>query len=66
MSSINKICPKCGSKNIVKIVYGLPGYELLEETDKDKVRIDRCSIKKNSPEFLCNDCAYEWSEGESS
>jgi predicted nucleic-acid-binding Zn-ribbon protein len=28
-----KKCPKCGSKNSVKIVYGMPGFELFQEAE---------------------------------
>ncbi len=53
-------CPKCGSKNIVRIVYGYPNAEALEEAKKGNIILGGCCVSDNSPNFHCKDCKYEW------
>lgn len=55
-----KKCPKCGSKNSVKIVYGMPSYELFQEAEAGKVKLGGCVIIEGNPEYFCKDCEYEW------
>lgn len=58
-----KKCPKCGSRNSVKIVYGMPSYELFQKAEAGKVKLGGCIIEKDSPEYFCKDCEHEWSKG---
>ena len=55
-----KKCPKCGSKNLVKIVYGIPSYELFQEAEVGKVKLGGCVIIEGNPEYFCIDCEHEW------
>lgn len=55
-----KRCPKCGSQNSVRIVYGLPSYELFQEAEAGKVKLGGCEIILGNPEFYCTDCEHEW------
>jgi hypothetical protein len=55
-----KKCPKCGSKNSVKIVYGMPNYELFLEAEAGKVKLGGCVIVEGTPEYFCKDCCNEW------
>ena len=57
-----KQCPKCGSKNAIPIVYGLPALELLEKAEAGKVKLGGCCIEESSPEFFCKDCNSEWNK----
>jgi hypothetical protein len=60
-----KICPKCGSKDVLKIVYGMPSYELFKEAENGKIKLGGCMIAvENNPEYGCNDCEYEWNRQE--
>jgi hypothetical protein len=54
------ICPLCGSGEIIPIVYGLPGPELVEKSEKDKVILGGCMVWENQPQSHCNDCGNEW------
>lgn len=59
--SINyKKCPKCGSKNSVRIIYGLPSYELMEEARQGKVQLGGCIVMEGCPEYFCKDCEHKW------
>lgn len=60
--SDNNICPKCGSKDILDIVYGMPSYYLFKEAEENKVVLGGCVIGFNDPEFHCNNCGFEWSK----
>jgi len=54
-------CPKCGSKNAAKIVYGLlskESMEKMEDEENPKVVLGGCCV---GPEkWSCNDCEFEW------
>ena len=60
MAITYKQCPKCGSKNSVKIVYGMPSYELFQEAEVGKVKLGGCVIIEDNPEYFCKDCEHEW------
>jgi hypothetical protein len=60
MPIIYKQCPKCGSKNSIKIRYGLPTPKLFLEAEVGKVKLGGCCIMESSPEYFCKDCEYEW------
>lgn len=60
MSFNYKQCPKCGSKNSVKIVYGMPSYELFQEAEIRKVKLGGCCIMIGGPEYFCKECEHEW------
>ena len=53
-------CPKCDSRNVVPIVYGYPGPELMEDSALRKVEIGGCVIEEDAPDRHCNDCEYQW------
>ena len=53
-------CPKCNSRNIVPIVYGYPGPELMEDSALRKVELGGCVLEEGAPDRHCNDCEYQW------
>ena len=55
-----KKCPNCGSKNSLKIIFGMPSYELFEEPEAGKVRLGGCCIMEDGTEYFCKDCENEW------
>jgi len=55
-----KKCPECGSKNSVKIVYGMPSFKLFQEAEAGKVKLGGCCIIEGGPEYHCKDCNNEW------
>ncbi len=56
--SVNKpkICPKCGSAKVVKIVYGEPTYEAHLEEVAGKIILGGCIMTGNDPLWGCIDC----------
>lgn len=54
-------CPKCGSKDTLKIIYGMPTHEAFEGAEVGKFKLGGCYITVNGPEHSCKDCEYEWS-----
>ena len=57
-------CPRCNSKNQVKILYGLPRFDRQMEVDKEKGKIvlGGCSIELDSPIWSCKDCHHRWGD----
>lgn len=55
-----KICPKCASKNTVKIVYGYPGPELMMKYKEGKVKLGGCVISFDNPDTYCKDCEHSF------
>lgn len=60
MGIIYKQCPRCGSKNSIRIVYGYPSHELFNEAEAGKVKLGGCCIFESSPEYFCKECEHEW------
>ena len=46
--------------NIVPIVYGLPGEELLKASARREVLLGGCIIDRDSPQWQCTECGYAW------
>lgn len=47
-------CPKCGSRNIIPIIYGLQISG--EKFEKGEAICGGCEIDENNPDFYCRDC----------
>jgi hypothetical protein len=56
----DKECPKCGSLNVIKIVYGPPTNQMILSAKEDKIKLGGCSISGSAPKFHCKDCKNEW------
>ena len=54
------ICPKCGSTNVVSIVYGLPMPELFEKAERGEVMLGGCCVSADNPTQHCKDCEHSW------
>ena len=55
-------CPKCGAMNSVRIIYGYPGHELLDDAEAGKIILGGCNIiiGEEMPQYFCKDCKHEW------
>lgn len=51
-----RCCPKCGSCEVVAIVYGLPLESLEKAAEKGQVELGGCVIMEDSPDFRCKSC----------
>lgn len=55
-----KKCPKCGEK-LLEIIYGMPGPELFEASERGEVILGGCCISENDPKYRCNKCKLDYS-----
>ena len=51
-------CPKCGSKRIARIQWGMPDFseELQRELDEGTVVLGGCIVSGHDPSWTCQDC----------
>jgi hypothetical protein len=64
METTTTICPRCGSRDVLPIVYGLPGPELTEESIAGRVALGGCLVGPESPDRMCQNCRHKWLEDE--
>ncbi len=58
-----KQCPECLSRDsILKIQYGLPENEMIDQADKGKIVLGGCSISDENPDYQCRECEHEWNK----
>jgi hypothetical protein len=56
-------CPRCGSKDAVPIVYGLPTEESIRKEAEGKYILGGCEIISGlSPALYCKKCGNEWGD----
>ncbi len=55
-------CPRCGSRDTAKILYGLPAYDedLQEKLDAGKIVLGGCCIGLCDPKYHCNACKKDF------
>lgn len=55
-------CPRCGSKNTVPIMYGLPNFDdkLQKDLKAKKYVLGGCCISDTSPHVQCLDCDFDF------
>jgi hypothetical protein len=57
-------CPHCRARGLVRIIYGMPGHEIVEQARLGRVAIGGCVISLDDPEHQCVECgAQVWSDG---
>lgn len=55
-----RVCPNCQSAEVLPIMYGLPGPELLQEAKEGKVALGGCEITGDDPLWFCRSCGHRW------
>ena len=62
-------CPTCNAAKLIPIVYGLPGRELMEQSDRGEIQLGGCvvtqifdlnGIRTNDPELHCPTCSSKF------
>lgn len=56
-------CPKCGSSNVVSMIYGFPSNnkELENQLENNEVALGGCVFDPDShDEWHCNECGFEF------
>jgi len=56
-------CPKCGSRDNVPILYGLPIGEAFEQEKAGKIKLGGCLVSPENPNRYCRNCGNEWKHG---
>ena len=59
-----KECPNCSSKDVVPIVYGLPGQDLIQDEIFGKIKLGGCAIKVDATDRHCNDCEHQFRQAD--
>lgn len=54
-------CPFCESEEIIPIIYGLPGVELLEAAERGDVELGGCEVYYANEKHFCRECEKKWS-----
>jgi hypothetical protein len=52
-------CSECGTK-LVRIVFGMPDMDLIEESQQGKVLLGGCCISFNDPTWGCANCGWKY------
>jgi hypothetical protein len=55
-----KACHRCGSLDVVPIVYGLPLPEAMDEADKGLIELGGCCVAPDDPQKKCKACGEEF------
>jgi len=55
-------CPQCGSERAVPIVYGMPGGETIEASERGELVLGGCVVSDDDPEWSCLGCWTQWSD----
>jgi len=53
-------CPQCHSRNVLPIVYGLPGRATLDQALLGLVELGGCCITGRDPTWCCSSCRHCW------
>ena len=59
----NEKMSHCGSsKSVIRIVYGMPGFDLQQEELEGKIMLGGCCVTDDDPDWHCKECKHEWSD----
>ena len=53
-------CPRCGAMKRLKIIYGLPGSDLIRDSEHGKVALGGCLVDPSNPRWKCAVCGETW------
>ena len=55
-------CPKCGSKSVAQLLYGMPAFsdQLKKAIDEGRIALGGCCITGDDPQYRCNDCGHKF------
>jgi hypothetical protein len=49
-------CPRCGSLDVVPILYGYPGPEMMDMANKREIELGGCCVTDRDPRKHCKAC----------
>jgi len=55
-------CPRCGSRSVAEILFGLPEWseELEDKLDSGRLVLGGCCVTGSDPDRHCNACDHRW------
>jgi len=53
-------CPLCDSDEVLPILYGLPGPEMVKEAEEGRIAIGGCIVDPDYPTSRCEKCGHQW------
>lgn len=53
-----EICPRCGMKSLVRIIYGEPSDDCQEAAERNEVRLGGRIDDPDNPSWVCLECDY--------
>lgn len=61
-STTHPPCPRCGSTDAIRILYGYPAFEMFEAAERGEIRLGGCMVWPESPDYECRGCgtALPW------
>ena len=54
------VCPVCGSRRVVPIVFGLPDDGVIAEVEEGRAVLGGRDAPVDRPEWRCRRCSHEW------
>jgi hypothetical protein len=55
-----KPCPKCGSLDVVPILYGYPMEEAMEAAKRGEIALGGCCVSDDDPRKHCKACGEDF------
>lgn len=56
------ICPKCGQKTGIAILYGYPSEEMFEQANRNEIILGGCARLIEDPDRQCLKCGHQWTK----
>ncbi|MEA2199454.1 MAG: hypothetical protein QOI89_50 [Solirubrobacteraceae bacterium] len=53
-------CPVCGESAARPILYGMPGSEAFEASERGELVLGGCLIGEADPDVACGACGHRW------
>ena len=62
MAPRKRRCPSCGEVSGVRIVYGMPDVDLVDQAERGLVVLGGCMVEPDQPTWAClrEECRAEW------
>ncbi|WP_168625685.1 MULTISPECIES: hypothetical protein [unclassified Cryobacterium] len=54
------VCPECGQRGGVRIVWGMPAGEDFERAERGEIILGGCLLTGNDPDWSCRECGHLW------
>ena len=60
MTARKYVCPSCGAKTGVNILYGFPSQEAIECVERGDLVLGGCCVEGDEPDRQCVQCGHQW------